>query len=220
MVRAMSRFVVLVAGILLIASCSRGRQAEKLDRETALTLLRESGSGALRAPTWEVDLIVYETGPAEAARLRFLKSLEPALIKLTSTSDAEPPGFTAMPSWLEKRKPVKRYEFEPVDPKGASTPPHSDATTKFVAFRLGDPEFHEVTGIVQEGTQAVATVVASYTPSEQQRVIAAAVASAGPQPGFALPYLPTDADLRKATSRQVAFRRYDDGWRLEPSRFF
>ena len=116
-------------------------------------------TASLPVPAWEMDLVVYDTGPAEAARLRFLKSLEPGLIKLTETSDAEPPGFTAMPSWLEKRKPVKRYEFEPVDPKGASTPRHGDATTEPVQFGLGDPEFHEVTGIVQESTQAVATVV-------------------------------------------------------------
>src|ERR1700676_3359610 len=109
--RTMNRFAALLAGVLLIASCSRGRQAEKLDRETALSLLREIGNAALPAPTWEVDLVVYDTGPAEAARLRFLKSLQPALITLTSTTDAEPPGFTGLPSWLEKRKPVKRYEF-------------------------------------------------------------------------------------------------------------
>jgi hypothetical protein len=216
----MSRFVVVIAGFALLASCSRGRQAEKLDRETALAMLREGGSAALPGPAWEMDLVVYEMGPAEAARLRFLKSLEPGLIKLTSTSDAEPPGFTAMPSWLEKRKPVKRDEFEPVDPKGASTPPHGDPATKPVEFRLGDPEFHEVTGIVQEGTQAVATVVVSYTPNQQQRTIAKAVASAGSQPGFLLPHLATDDELRKPSSRQVAFRRYDDGWRLEPRRFF
>jgi hypothetical protein len=125
-----------------------------------------------------------------------------------------------MPSWLEKRKPVKRYEFTPVDPKAAPMPPRSDATTKPVDFRLGDPEYREVTGIVQEGTQAVATVVVSYTPNQQHRVIAAAVAGAASQPGFTLPYLASDADLRKPVNRQVAFRRYDDGWRLEPLRFF
>jgi len=58
------------------------------------------------------------------------------------------------------------------------------------------------------------------TPNQQHRVLAAAVAGAPPQPGFTPPYLASDGDLRKPVNRRVAFRRYDDGWRLEPPRFF
>jgi hypothetical protein len=61
-VRAMSRIVAVVGGLLLIAACSRGRQAEKLDRETALSLLRESGGAALPAPTVEMAQVPAEPG--------------------------------------------------------------------------------------------------------------------------------------------------------------
>jgi hypothetical protein len=212
--------VVLSAVCLSLGSCGRGRQAEKLDRDTALALLRESGEAVVPGPaSWELDLLVYDTGPAEEARLAFLKSLTPGVVKLTSTTESEPPGFSGLPSWMEKRKPVKRYEFEPTDPKGASTMMRGE-TMKPVYFKIATPQYREVTGIIQEGTQAVAMVVVSYRPNDLYRTVGAAIAKAGPQPGFPLARLAPEEDLGREVSRQAAFRKYDDGWRVEARSFF
>jgi hypothetical protein len=210
-----ARLVMLVVACLALCTCARGRQADKLDRETALSLLRESSEDPVQGPsTWQVDLVVYDTGPAEAARLRFLQSLTPGVIKLTAAGEAEPPGFSAMPSWLEKRKPVQRYEFAPTDPKSVSTPRPGD-TIERASFKIASPRYQEVTGIVQEGTRAAATVLVSYTPNALYRTVAAAIANAGPQPGAPWAYLPTEADLARVVRRPAGFRKYDDGWRVK-----
>lgn len=218
MQRTSGRMLLVAASLILVWACKGGRQADKLDRDTALALLRENGD-TLRGPTWEMDLVVYDTGPADAARLRFLRSLTPGVVKLVSTTDAESPGFTAMPSWMEKRPRVRRYEFEPSDPKSASTLMR-DQQMKPVYFKIAVPQYEEITGIVQEGTLADVSVSLSYTPNDLYRRIATAVDQAGSQPGFPLPRLASPADLAKTGTRHVAFRRYDDGWRVETSHLF
>ncbi|HVT16666.1 MAG TPA: hypothetical protein VHQ90_10885 [Thermoanaerobaculia bacterium] len=202
----------LVATLGIMVACQGGRKAEKLDRDTALSLLHESGRVAIRGPLCQIDLVVYNTGPAESARLAFLTSLEPVLVKLTPTREEPAPGFTFMPS--AKRPPVKRYEFDPADPKSAVHVLNGESM-KMAGFAIADPEYKKVTGIVQEGSQAIATVEVAYAPNATYRTIAAALAKARPQPGFILPQLPAEADLAKTLSREVAFRRYDDGWRVE-----
>jgi hypothetical protein len=145
---------LLLALLPACAGCRDPRQAETLDRPTALTLLREQGEAALRGPTWSIDLVVYDTDPAEAARLAFLKNLAPTLVKLTITEEVEAPGFSLSPT---KRPRAKRYEFEPAEPK---TAPHllRGEMMKIARFAIADPGYQKVTGIVQEGSQAVATV--------------------------------------------------------------
>jgi hypothetical protein len=202
----------LLSLLLVFAACSDGRKAEKLDRETSLALLREGTTPALRGPTWQLDLLIFDTGPAEAARLAFLKTLQPDLVKLVSTTEAPAPGFTFMLG--EKRAPVKRYEFEPADPKLAAFVMNG-ATMKMVQFAVADPDYKSVTGIVQEGSRAVAMVDVAFAPNAAYRAIQAAIGKAGPNPGFILSPLPVEAELGKTVSREVPFRRYDDGWRVE-----
>lgn len=208
--------VVVLLCALLVGGCRSGQKAETLDRETALSLLREEGSAAGRVPSRPMDLVVFETGPPETARLNFLKGLEPNLLKLVSTSVVPAPGFSAIPS--EKRPPVKRYEFAPADPKLAAGEMNDD-TMKQVSFPIADAGYTEVSGIVQEGSRAVATVEASFAPNATYHVLEAAIAKAGSSPGFVLVPLPAEADLRKSRKLHVGFQRYDDGWRLAPRLF-
>jgi hypothetical protein len=200
---------------LTALACARGRQAEKLDRETAQTLLRESADAAGRGPTWSVDLLVFGSDPADQARLAFLKSLEPAVVKLGSTKTVDEPGFSAIP-W-NKPKQVQRFEFEAADPKTVASVLPLD-TMKVAHFKIAVPTYKEVTGIVQEGTQAVATVVVSYAPNDTYRAIATALAAGASHPGFKPATLPSEADLAQAVTRTFAFRRYDDGWRVQGHR--
>jgi hypothetical protein len=207
---------LLLALLPACAGCRDPRQAETLDRPTALTLLREQGEAALRGPTWSIDLVVYDTDPAEAARLAFLKNLAPTLVKLTITEEVEAPGFSLSPT---KRPRAKRYEFEPAEPK---TAPHllRGEMMKIARFAIADPGYQKVTGIVQEGSGSRCDRRGPYAPNAAYRTISRAISTAGPKPGFALEALPAEAELAKTVTREVAFRRYDDGWRVEGPKLF
>lgn len=87
---------------------------------------------------------------------------------------------------------------------------------KVVSLSIADADYMEVSGIVQEGSRAVATVEASFAPNATYHTLASAIAKAGSRPGFVLVPLPAEADLKKTRTLHVGFQRYDDGWRLAP----
>jgi hypothetical protein len=207
-----------LVSIMSLAACRDGRKAETLDRATALVLLRETPARSYRGLYWSAPLSVFVVGPANEKLVAVLRGLTPDLLTLRSIQDAPDPSLSFDP--FAKKRIVKRYEFALAKP-GTAEVDGSSADDESARFPLATADFKEVTGVVQQGSQAAAEVVVAYTPNETYRRIQKAIGSASP-PGVKLGglyALPDEQVVARTTTRNYSFTRYDDGWRLQPRLF-
>jgi len=203
-------FVVLVL-LSMAISCSSGRKAQKLDRETALAILKDSPSYLSPDGTVNIASVVMipmkppnPDWPAEAKReLAFYQKLqEVGWIK--EEPQCVLPGIGAGLDPVFHCYAPAGADAVSVNVAGRGT--SQEMNLHLITFRNS---FGSVTGIEQEGTTAMAEVeeIASPTPVFQRfapLIPSLPVCNCG--------YWPKTDPIK--TIRRFRFARYDDGWRL------
>jgi hypothetical protein len=214
----------------LLCSCSDGTKSQTLSRETALKLLQDNPQVWKADANNDLSFIVpinerignqsqdgYQ-GQINRARMAFMQDLVKAgVITIRSQGPspypaADGPGAT---------QTVIAAVTQP-DVTTDNTPSYSGAGT--VRVMLTNTALKEVTGIQQEGTNAVAIVEVEKSPTAAyHKIIGATVKEmalcrqVNMTMAALFEYCGEIPDVKATTgtqSFQVAFARFDDGWRI------
>lgn len=231
--------IALAATSLTYVSCSAGRNARELDRNTALEILNENRerigpkipleTKRGRLDRWKIDLVCVvfkqdsslpldvntkmEMAASSRATYEFMVDLADAgILRKVSTSDVRPWSFS--------------YLFAVASPAYAQTT-DPDSVRASATFVISRPVIERITGITQDGIHADVQWEYTLEPTEVYKRIGPAVSKAlqkypssqreligyfGEQPWWTWPSFDELKQTRQLASK---FTRYDDGWRLE-----
>lgn len=208
---ALTVFLVMVLVFALGTSCSSGRKSQKLDRETALAILKESPSSL--SPQGTVNIASAVMIPVKAPYPDWIAEANREVAfyqKLQEIGWIKEEPQCVLPGIGEGYDPVLHC-FAPATPdailvndsrRGSS----QEANLHLVTFRNS---FGAVTGIQQQDSEAIVDVeeIASPTPLFQR--FAPMIPSL---PKCNCGYWPKSDPIKN--TRHFRFARYDDGWRL------
>jgi hypothetical protein len=211
--------VLLCAVTATVSACSNGQKSQTLSRSVAKDLIEKSPTALKPYSNMNFSVSTHLTVPGDVPKdtasevQAFLNDLVTAGIATNlhtipfPGSSGVPPGITYILSAIPQ---------EGVELANANTPYES------ISIPLGEPTVEEITGIQQEGTDAIVDVTLKNAPTHLYQKLSDVakneVAVCGHTdfihtPTYCIGW-PTPDRLTSEKQTRFQFSRFDDGWRL------
>jgi hypothetical protein len=208
-----------------LSACGASRKAAKLDRPTALEIMREAAPKFLKSqePVYDAktqELILREARGWDDKRGALTIAFLDALASVGILRDKKINGVEADHYDLASNPRNPFYTYQIVPQEGVNLM-YANTRDEVVLITLGKRVVKEILGIRQEGSDALVDVSITNAPTPLYDKITEAAkplfAQCGPFPD-PKPYFcgrwPSRDGLTTPEKFTYRFSRYDDGWRL------